>query len=471
MMELARGRGWISSVDGSSWLKWKINEFVLEVTMPSLIVQAQELRQDRAEVVTQARQILDTAEAEDRALTEEEEQNYDRAMNDAQDLLQRAERLERQETLERDLGEPQDDGAPRPDPDDPDGNREFNYQFQSRGMQVLNEADPVWRQEPLWQRLFPFARDPYRPAFRGWLRSGQMAPEARALQADLDTVGGFLITPMQFVDRLIKAVDNYVYMRQWATVFAVPRAESLGAPSLENDPADPVWTAELAIGDEDNQMEFGRRELHPHPLAKYIKISRKLLRQVPDVESLVIQRLAYKFGVVGENAYLHGDGAGQPLGVFTASDDGIPTSRDVSTGNTTTEIKFDGLIETKYTLKPQYWPRAKWLFHRDGQKQIAKLKDSEGQYIWRESVRVGEPDRILGLPTFMSEYAPNTFTTGLYVGILGDFSNYWIADALSMEMQRLVELFAATNQIGLVGRLESDGMPVLGEAFVRVQLA
>jgi HK97 family phage major capsid protein len=111
------------------------------------------------------------------------------------------------------------------------------------------------------------------------------------------------------------------------------------------------------------------------------------------------------------------------------------------------------------------------MFHPNGAKQIAKLQDDDGQYIWRESVRAGEPDRLLGLPIYMSEYVPHTFTTGLYVGILGDFSYYWIADAMNMEMQRLVELYAATNQIGLIGRLESDGMPVLGEAFVRVKLA
>jgi HK97 family phage major capsid protein len=102
---------------------------------------------------------------------------------------------------------------------------------------------------------------------------------------------------------------------------------------------------------------------------------------------------------------------------------------------------------------------------------VAKLKTGAGEYIWRESVRAGEPDLLLGLPTYMSEYAPSTFTNGLYVGILGDFSNYWIADALSMDMQRLDELYAATNQVGFIGRMESDGMPVLEEAFVRVKLA
>ena len=70
----------------------------------------------------------------------------------------------------------------------------------------------------------------------------------------------------------------------------------------------------------------------------------------------------------------------------------------------------------------------------------------------------------------MSEFTPNTFTSGLSVGMLGDFSQSWIADALSMRMQRLIELYAATNQVGFIGRLEVDGMPVLSEAFVRVKL-
>jgi hypothetical protein len=46
-----------------------------------------------------------------------------------------------------------------------------------------------------------------------------------------------------------------------------------------------------------------------------------------------------------------------------------------------------------------------------------------------------------------------------------------IADALSMQIQRLNELYAETNQVGFIGRWETDGAPVLEEAFVRVKLA
>jgi HK97 family phage major capsid protein len=166
-----------------------------------------------------------------------------------------------------------------------------------------------------------------------------------------------------------------------------------------------------------------------------------------------------------------GTGANQALGVFTASNDGIPTSRDVSTGNTTTSIQTDGLIEAKYSLRPGYMAKASWIFHRDAVKQIRKLKDGDGQYIWQQGLTGGQPDRILDSPFKMSEYAPNTFTTGLYVGIIGDFKYFWVVDALSFEIQRLVELYARTNQDGFIGRFETDGMPVLGEAFARVKLA
>jgi HK97 family phage major capsid protein len=318
-----------------------------------------------------------------------------------------------------------------------------------------------------WQRLLATTQPEYRRGFRNWVATGQ---EFRALQSDDDELGGYLVTPMQMVDRLIKAIDDAVFIRQWATVFAVPNAQSLGAPALDADPADADWTTELATGTEDSTMSFGQRVLTPAPLAKRIKVSRKLLRQVPNSEGLVMERLGYKFGITYEKASLTGDGNGQPLGVFTASALGISTGRDVATDNTATAVTFNGLLNAKYALKQGYWGNAKWLAHRDFFKQVSKLVDGEGRYLWRESVRVGEPDTVLNVPVFMSEYAPNTFTSGKYVAVLGDFSNYWIADSMAMDFQRLVELYAETNQVGLIGRLESDGMPVLEEAFVRVQL-
>lgn len=428
----------------------------------------QELLQKRAKLINQARTILDTAEAEERALTQEEQNKYDQLLDDASDLQATVDRRQMQRRIEESLAESAGRQTSDGQPGDNDGDDQPapRYEFRSRSLEALNrEGIPAGFEE----RISPA----YRQAFRYWMADGaQIAPEhVRALQADNETLGGNLYAPLQLVDRILQAVDNAVYMRQWATVIPVTDGESLGVPTLDTDPADPAWTSEIGAVSEDSSMAFGRRELSPNLLTKLVKISRKLLRKAPNAEDLVVQRLAYKFGVAFESNLLTGNGAKQPLGVFTASSDGISTGRDVSTGNTTTSIQFDGLIEAKYTLKSQYWPMARWLFHRDGMKQIAKLKDGDGQYIWRESTRASEPDRVLGLPARMSEYAPNTFTSGNYVGILGDFSYVWIADSLALEFQRLMELYAGNNQVGLIGRLESDGMPVLEEAFVRVKLA
>lgn len=401
------------------------------------------LREERAKIGTQMRAILDKAEGEKRDLTKEENEQHNKLFDETEKLREKITREERQIDLERDLARIQTE--------------EEHRKPQDKG----NGDDAEKRQMA---------------AFRKYLVSGYRGlteEEARALQSDSDVEGGYLNAPQVFVKELLKDMDNAVFIRQLATKFQLGQAVSMGVPTLDADMDDADWTTELATGAEDTAMRLGKRELAPNPLAKRVKISKKLLRtSVLPIEGIVRERLTYKFGVTQEKAYLLGNGNKQPLGLFVASNDGIPTTRDVSTGNSTTAIAFDGLIEAKYSVKPAYWPKAQWLFHREAVKGISKLKNAgTGEYAWRESVRAGEPDTLLGKPLNISEYVPNTFTTGLYVGMFGDFSNYWIADALDMQIQRLVELYAESNQDGFIGRLESDGMPARSEAFARVKLA
>jgi HK97 family phage major capsid protein len=398
-----------------------------------------EIKQNRATLVTQARALLDAADAAKRGLTAEEEASYSAIMADVDKAQAEIERREKLEAEERSLAELTREAV-----------KDESLAARSGEM-------------PIEQRAMK--------SFLVGGMDGLTGAEKRALQADADVSGGFITVPQQFVNRLIKAIDDMVYLRQWGTPMPVTNAQSLGVPSLDADPADSTWTSELLIGSEDTTMAFGKRELTPKPLAKYIKVSRKLLRLNPDVEALVINRLAYKFGITYEKAGLTGSGANEPLGVFTANANGITTARDVSTGNTTTAFTVDGLINAKYSIKAAYWPRLKWLFHRDAVKMLAKLKDGDGQYIWHGSVVTGQPDMLLGAPMFISEYVPSTFTSQLYVGIVGDFSNFWYSDSLGFQVQRLEELYAATNQVGFIARMESDAMPVLAEAFARIKLA
>ena len=293
-----------------------------------------------------------------------------------------------------------------------------------------------------------------------------------ALQQSNPTQAGYLVAPEQFVNTLIKTIDNSMFIRQKANVLPpLKGAQSLGYPTRTARMGAAVWGTEIAAPTADTSLAFGKREFKTNPATAEILISKTLIRNAPGVEGIVTAEMAYAFAELLENAYMTGDGVQKPLGLFVASADGIPAARDVSTGNTATEIKFDGLLEAKYSIKDGYQKNCEWIFNRLAVKQLAKLKNAEGQYIWQSSVVLGTPDMLLGKPVNSSEYVPATFTSGLYVGMYGDLKNYWICDSLSMEMQILMELYARTNQIDYIARLETDGAPVVSEAFARIKLA
>lgn len=433
--------------------------------MATLREMAREKLAQRARVIEENRKAIDLAEQEKRSFTAEDKEASEKRWADINRLRDEADNLVRQ-------AEAEDGVEGRSEAIKPDAEkRDLSPREEKRAYQIGHiKGERSYRFDPSAATESP----EYRMAFAANMivPSDRTKEEQRALQMDSDTLGGFTVAPQQFVADLIQAVDNAVFMRGLATVSQLVGAHSIGRPSLDTDVSDSDWTSELATGNEDSDMAFGKRELNPHPVAKRIKVSRKLLRHSPiGPEALVRARLAYKMGVTQEKAFMTGSGVQQPLGIFTASADGISTGRDVSTDNTTSSVTVDGLKNAKWTLKSQYHASAQWVCHRDLGKQIDKLKDGEGRYLWQESIVAGQPDRLLSFPINYSEYAPNTFTTAKYVAVLGAFSNYWIAESLSFEIQRLNELYAATNQVGFITRAELDGMPTLDEAFVRIKLA
>lgn len=452
-----------------------------------------ELRKKRAQLVADARKISDKADAEKRALTAEERANFDKAMADEAELKADIDRIEKLEAEERELALSTGTTIGGNDPDEGDESEE-RAEFSERELRFLEKfaerraiAESVrgGTDERRYQSYGAAERErrarmaaakvDERAAFARYLQRGVQGLteiERRALEATDASQGGSLVAPISFQRDLIKFIDDTVYLRSLGTVRTLVGAKSIGFPSLDADPADADWTGEILTGSEDSSMRTGGREMSPHALAKRIKVSNKLLQLDASAEGLVRDRLAYKFGVTMEKAALTGNGSGKPLGIFVANAAGISTNQNV-TATTTQAIVSDKLFDVKYKLKGQYQARASWLLHRDAVKQIAKLRDGSGgagtgQYLWQPSIQMGQPDVLLGRPVFQSEFVPNTFTTGLFVGMFGDFSYYWWVDALGMQLQRLNELYAETNQVGFIGRLESDGMPVLEEAFARM---
>lgn len=452
--------------------------------MPTL----QELREKRMKLVTDARSVMEGAKAAGRDMNAEESQRFDTMMSDSDKIkkeIEDGEKAERRSAAlaeaERELnasrGRRTESDQPRNQPSEDRGNdgyarkdRDFSFRHERRnvvrGRERVEAFDLSFRAGTAAHTRHT---KEVREAFRKYLRHG--GDEYRAMQTDQDTAGGYLTVPEQFVAELIKDVDDQVFIRQYARKFTT-NAQTLGAPRRTNRMSAFAWGSELSAPAQDTALKFGKRALAPHYMTGEILVSRDLMRAaIMDPEQIVRDEIARDAGELEERAFISGTGAQQPLGLFTASNDGISTSRDVSSGNTTTSIAVDGLISAKFALKQKYRATAMWMFHRDAVAQIRKLKDSTNQYLWQPSTVAGEPDRILNLPFVESEWIPNTFTTGLYVGLIGDLSYYWIADGLDFGMQRLIEKYAENNQDAFLVRRKVDGAPILEEAFARVKLA
>jgi len=428
-----------------------------------------ELREERATLATNARSYLEEHEAEWKP---ENEAAYGEMIEDCSTLKAAIERRDALNSVEPPVNPPQPEQrkAGFADPAEiPDGRKPVSP---TRTIKIRDGAGGRYVERPVGDR----GGREYHTAFERALALGLrgLTPEqTAALQSDNDEQAGYLIASEEFAAGLLKSVDDLLFIRRHSRIHTVREATTLGIRKRTSKANTFDWSAELQVSAEDTSLKYGRKSLTPHHLTGAIKVSRDLLRRtMGSVAGIVQEEMAIDAGEKMEDGYLTGHGAQQPLGVFTASNDGISTARDVSTGNTTTKIGADGLIEAKYTLKSQYRnmdPR--WLFSREAIKQITKLKDGEGQYLWRNGLVDGEPDRILGFAVDESERVPQTFTAGLYVGLLAVWRYYEISDALDMEMQVLVEKYADTNQVGYIGRLKTDGMPTLEEAFARVKLA
>ena len=247
----------------------------------------------------------------------------------------------------------------------------------------------------------------------------------RALSGETGGQGGFLI-PEAESNEIIIALKNSLWIAKEAKIYN-SMARSVGIPTLEADPSDAEWTGEVSKIPEDDKMKFGKRRLTAHPLAKRLKISVDELLDAPQVENIIRDRLNYVLALTGEKAYLTGDGVNKPLGMFTESEDGIDSDRDVSAGNEVTEVTVDGLVNAKYEVREAYHGTGcVWVFHRYGMRNLIKIKDDEGRPLLQLSYREGESDRILGHPVRISEYAPSDFTTGKIVGLFGNLKYYGI---------------------------------------------
>lgn len=423
------------------------------------LVTIDSLKEARNKAIALGREILDRATREKRRMLSEEEESWDRAITEAKNCDRMIEVQIRSEEVDS-LCDRMSNGETRGIRPDLEAATKSGKPGEDRAQGQLQ-----------WE------------AFGEWCRGGASRvaefrsrhPECRNLQLESDTAGGYLVPHEQFISEIIKTVDNAVWVRQRVRVIPVSDGQQITAPTRTARLSDAAWTGEITAPTTDTQLAYGKRIIRPYHLKKLIRVSNDLLN-APGIDAgrEVLEEIAYVMAITKETAYMTGTGVAQPLGMYIANASGISTARDMSTDNSTTAIAADNLIRMQWTLKEPYQAEAAWNWHRDSMNNISRLKGGDGHYLLRlgNDLVEGRNLTLLGKPVLLSEYTPNTFTTGGYLGLYANFRRlYWIAEVRSLRIQRLVELYAATGETGFIVELKEGGAPVQEEACVRCKLA
>lgn len=311
-------------------------------------------------------------------------------------------------------------------------------------------------------------------SWRQYLRgdSSQVSNIRASQQVNPNTAGGFLV-PTVILNEIIKPVNDPIFMRQICRVQTI--RGNVAVPRQTNR-ATSYWQGETETATA-TSVTTGLRDFKPHRVTVKTSNSRLLIEQsVIDVEQWLAEELDYSVRLKEEAAAMQGTGVGQWLGIFTASNDGISTARDVETAGSGT-IAADDIMSVMMNCKMTIRNRGSWVGSRQFVTAVMKLKDSANQYIFSESagignvLAVGTPMVLKGRPLYESESAPTALTAGNYPVVFGDFQYYQIYDFLNLAIQVLVEdPYASAGEYGYVMHKFSDGAPVLEEAFSRLKV-
>ena len=219
------------------------------------------------------------------------------------------------------------------------------------------------------------------------------------------------------------------------------------------------WAAENdAIPIYEGIEDFTVNSVDSWKLAALVKMDEAFIHDASfDIENYLINRLAKNFGKAEENAFINGTGNQMPTGILNATG-----GADV--GITTNSLTYDDVIRLYFSVKSEYRKNALWLMNDKTALALRNLKDSAGNYLWRD-----RDDTILGKKVIISEYVPDV-GAGAKPIAFGDFSHYWVISRKPISVRSLIEKFALHNQIGYLAFEFLDGKLIRPEAVKVIQI-
>lgn len=394
------------------------------------------LQETRTKDWEAAKALLDTAAAENRNLTAEEDETWKRlntsmteAENRAKELLEIQQRNADAEAAFTKLAQI----AVVPGADQRDAGPSFADEFRAWAQGGKGRAIEV------------------KPGHNGAER--RTFTEQRAL-SKLTAAAGQNTVKTSFYDRLVAhLIEVSGILMAGPTVINTSTGETIQIPITTAHSSGALLAEAATIPT--SEPTFGQRSLGAYKYGALMQVSTELINDTSvDLEGYLSMQAGRAVGNAFGVHLITGTGSSQPSGIVTTATAGVTGGAGVAGAFTA-----DNLIDLYYSVIAPYRnsPNCAWLMRDATLATVRKLKDTTGQYLWQPSVQLGVPDTLLGKPIYTD---PNVAAVGLSAVsvVFGDISQYFVRMVDGVRFERSDDFAFNTDLITFRCLLRGDGI-------------
>lgn len=349
------------------------------------------LADERAKAWEQAKAVLDVAAAENRDLTAEEAQTFDRINSELDAKDARIKGILDAEQRARDIEE----------------SRNRAGVAANLGGEVKADVDA---DDATVRRLL-----------NGEIRTARF--EKRAI-----TKSSATMVPSSVYDRIVEHLVQANIVRNYATVLTTNSGESLAIPKS-------TAFSTAAIVGEGSQASASDPTLATTTLGAYkyvvlVQMSNELAQDATvDVAGFLARQAGIAIGVATRGHMTTGSGSSQPWGIVTRASTGVTGGTGV-----TGAFTADNLIDLNYSVSSTYkaQPGVAWMMNSTAMSAARKLKDTTNQYLFAPGLN-GVADTLLGFPVHINDSMANPALSAKSV-LFGHLPSYFIREVNGIEV-------------------------------------
>ncbi len=363
------------------------------------------MAEQRAELMQQMKQLTEKAETEQRAFSEEEDQQFDELEQKIKDIDKTMEKLDRARGI-------------------PQGSQ----RQEGETGEEKEEKDKERREER---------------AFAAYIR-GELLQERADDNLAVGENGA--VIPSSIVNKIIQKVHDISPIYQMATKYNIGGTVSIPYYDEETKSITMAYATEFTEL-EGTAGKFGSIELKGFLAGALSKVSKSLINNSSfQIVPFVVNAMANSISGWIEKELLVGT-ADKIEGLK-----GVKQNIDAAAA---TKITADELIDLQEAVPDAFQAGAVWIMNKSTRTSIRKLKDGDGNYILNKDASATWGYTLFGKDVYTSENMPE-MAAGQTAVYYGDFSGLAVKVSEDVSIEVLREKFATQHAVGVVAWLEMD---------------